>query len=184
MSQTPYLLGEKPQTLSRYAQTVLERSTRPKTSELALKKMELETQRQIERIRAQKELEIARLEAQAKKKRYEAEKELALQKIRAGHEERAADRRIVGWAIALGTLFLLLSLWVVMKLFKEYHAHKRRLEEDRMRHEKELKEKELQTRLVEKMFDALGSGQLDEEQKNRLLERLEAGPRHLPMIDK
>jgi hypothetical protein len=44
-----------------------------------------------------------------------------------------------------------------------------------------MREKELQARLAEKMFEALGSGNLTEEQQNRLLDSLANPNRQLPM---
>jgi hypothetical protein len=41
-----------------YAQRVLDRSTQPKIDELKLKKMELQTQKEIETLHAKKELEL------------------------------------------------------------------------------------------------------------------------------
>ncbi len=106
---------------------------------------------------------------------------MTLKKIQAQLEEILGDRKMVGWVIFLSALFLFLLLWVVVKLFREYQSHRRRLEEERMKHEKELQEKELQTRLAEKMFEALGSGNLTEEQQNRLLESLANPNRQIPL---
>ncbi|WP_457596120.1 hypothetical protein [Hydrogenimonas sp.] len=176
----PHILGQKPATVSTYAQRILENANRPRGEDAKIRRMELEAQREIERLKAEKELEIARLEAEAEKSKLLTEKELTLKKIQAQLEEIVGDRKLVGWVVALSALFLFLLLWVVVKLFREYHNHRRRLEEERMRHEKEMQEKELQARLAEKMFEALGSGHLDKEQQNRLLESLGHATRQLP----
>ncbi|WP_456449616.1 hypothetical protein [Hydrogenimonas sp.] len=176
-----HLLGERNQTLGTYARTVLENSTQPKTEEAKIRKMEIRTREKIERIRAEKELEIARMKAENERSKLLTEKELTLKKIQAQLEEVLGDRKMVGWVLFLSALFLFLLLWVVVKLFREYHSHKRRLEEERMKHEKELQEKELQARLAEKMFEALGSGNLTEEQQNRLLESLSNPNRQIPL---
>ena len=177
----PIVLGEKPQNVSTYAQRIVSNATQPKTVDLKAKKMELEAQKEIARLQAQKELEIARLKAEAEKSKVLSEKELTLKKIQMQLEQIVGDRKMVGWVIALSAIFLFVLLWVVVKLFREYHAHKKRLEEAKMRHEKELKEKEMQARLAEKMFEALGSGHLDKEQQNRLLDAIGQGVKHLPM---
>jgi len=179
--ERPRLLGEEKQTVGTYAQTILENSTQPKTEDAKIRRLELKTREKIERIRAEKELEIARMKAESEKSKILTEKELTIKKIQAQLEEILGDRKMVGWVIFLSALFLFLLLWVVVKLFREYQNHRRRLEEERMKHEKELQEKELQTRLAEKMFEALGSGNLTEEQQNRLLESLANPNRQIPL---
>jgi len=179
--ERPHLLGEEKQTVGTYAQTILENSTQPKTEDAKIRRLELKTREKIERIRAEKELEIARMKAESEHSKLLTEKELTLKKIQAQLEEILGDRKMVGWVIFLSALFLFLLLWVVVKLFREYQSHRRRLEEERMKHEKELQEKELQTRLAEKMFEALGSGNLTEEQQNRLLESLANPNRQIPL---
>ena len=170
-------VGEKPRVMGEkrkidYAQTILENSTRQKKADLEEKKMELKARQEIERIRAEKELQIARLKAESEQSKVLTEKELTLKKIQAKIEEIVGDRKIAGWVIALSALFLFLLLFVIVKLFSEYHKHKRRLEDERMRHEKEIEEKKLQARLAEKMFDTLASGNLNEEQQKRLLDTI------------
>ena len=177
----PVVFGQKKENLSTYAQTVLENSTQPKTPDARIRKMELKAQQEIERIRAEKELEIARLQAEREKMRAESEKETALKKIQAQLEEIVGERKLKGWVVFLSALFLFLLLWVVVKLVREYHRHRAKLEEECRRHEKEMQERELQARLAEKMFDALASGHLDKEQQNRLLDAVAGPDRQLPL---
>ena len=171
----PRIFGKVSHPLSGYAQKILENTNQPHTQDAKIRKMELEAQQKIERLKAEKELEIARLKAETEKSKLLTQKELTLKKLQAQLEEIVGDRKMVGWVIALTALFFFVLLWAVVKLFKEYQNHRRRLEEERMRHEKEMQEKELQARLAEKMFEALGSGHLTEEQQNRLLENF-VGP--------
>ncbi|WP_201352171.1 hypothetical protein [Hydrogenimonas urashimensis] len=177
--EAPRVMGE--QKKSEYARTILENATQPKTEDLKIKKMELKAREEIEKIRAQKELEIARLKAESEKSKLLTQKELTIKKIQTQLEEILGDRKMVGWVIALSALFLFLLLWVTVKLFREYQNHRKRLEEARMAHEKELKEKEIQARLAEKMFEALGSGNLTEEQQNRLLDSLAGANRQISL---
>ncbi|WP_456450917.1 hypothetical protein [Hydrogenimonas sp.] len=179
--QAPRVLGQQKPTVSGYAQRILENSTQPRTPDAKIRKMELKAQQEIERLKAEKELEIARLKAEAEKSKLLTQKELTLKKIQAQLEEIVGDRKLAGWVIALTALFFFLLLWVTVKLFREYQNHRKRLEEEKMRHEKEMQEKELQARLAEKMFEALGSGNLTEEQQNRLLDSLANPNRQLPM---
>ena len=165
-------MGQEQQKVT-YAKTILDHSVQPKTDDLKIKKMELKTEKEIETIRAQKELDIARLKAESEKSKIETEKEITLKQLQ-------ADRKMVGWVITLSALFLFLLLWVSIKLFREYQKYRLRLEEEKMRHQKEMQEKELQTRLVEKMFEALESGNLTEEQQNRLLESISNPNRQIP----
>ncbi|WP_353661593.1 hypothetical protein [Hydrogenimonas sp. SS33] len=181
--QRPILLGEKKSPVNSYAQTILENSTQPKTVDLKAKKMELKAQQEIERIKAEKELQIARLKAESEKAKVQGELTMTMKKLQARLEEVVGKRKIAGWVIFLSALFLFLLLWVVVKLFRDYHKHKLRLEEERMRHEKELQEKEVQTRLAEKMFDALASGNLTEAQQERLIETV-AGSKPLLTMKK
>ena len=176
----PVLFGQKKDNLSVYAQTVLENSTQPKTPDVRIRKMELKTQQEIERIRAEKELELARLQVEQEKVKTESEKETALKKIQAQLEEIVGERKLKGWIVFLSAIFLFLLLWVVVKLIREYHRHKAKLEEERRRHEKEMQERELQARLAEKMFDALAGGHLDQEQQNRLLDAVAGPDRQIP----
>ncbi|WP_300367231.1 hypothetical protein [Hydrogenimonas sp.] len=170
--QRPIVMGQEQQKVT-YAKTILDHSVQPKTDDLKIKKMELKTEKEIETIRAQKELDIARLKAESEKSKIETEKEITLKQLQ-------ADRKMVGWVITLSALFLFLLLWVSIKLFREYQKYRLRLEEEKMRHQKEMQEKELQTRLVEKMFEALESGNLTEEQQNRLLESISNPNRQIP----
>ncbi len=168
----PRVIGASSSPVSDYAKKILSNASQPHTDTAKIRKMELETQKEIEKLKAQKELEIARMKAEAERAKIMTEKELGLKQLQAKLEEIVGDRKMVGWVLFLSALFLFVLLWVVFKLVREYYAHKKRVEEERMRHEKELQEKELQARLAEKMFDALASGNLSETQQNRLLDSL------------
>jgi len=176
----PKILGQENSKLV-YAQRVLNRSTQPKTDELKLKKMELQTQKEIETLHAKKELEMARLKAQNEKSKMQIQKEIALKKIEMEREALFGDQKIKGWMIVLTALFLFSLIWIVYKLFKEYQRQKLRLFEERLRHERELHERELQAHLTEKMIEALGSGNLSEVQQQKLLETFAGSSRQLPM---
>jgi uncharacterized membrane protein len=165
-----FIYTQKP--LSAYAKTIVENATPPKTIDLKAKKMELAAKEELERIRAEKEIQIARLQAESEKRKLLTQKELTLKKINAEKEKSADDRKMTGWIIFWSLLAFLLLLYIFVKIFREYRQHKFRVHEDRLRHERELKEKEIQTRLAEKMFDTLASGQLNEEHQKRLLDAI------------
>jgi hypothetical protein len=168
----PHVLGQEPVTTGEYAQSIVDNAAQPKGEALKMKRLELKTQKEIERIRAEKELQIEKMRIESDRSQRDLEKELTLKKLEAEVEKSKGERTIQGWVVALTALFFFLLLWVGYKLFKEYQAYRLRLEEERIRHEKEMQEKELQSRLAEKMFEALGSGNLNEEQQNRLLDSL------------
>ncbi|BDY13077.1 hypothetical protein [Hydrogenimonas cancrithermarum] len=176
----PKVLGQENDKLV-YAQRMLNRSTQPKTDELKLKKMELQTRKEIEMLHAEKELEIARLKAQSEGSKFQTEKEIALKKVEMERELFLGDQKIKGWMIVLATLFLFLLVWIAYKLFRDHQRQKLRLFEERLRHEKELQERELQARITEKMIEALGSGNLSEVQQQKLLESFSGSNRNLPM---
>ena len=176
----PKILGQENSKLV-YAQRVLDRSTQPKIDELKLKKMELQTQKEIETLHAKKELEMARLKVQSERSKMQIQKEIALKKIETEREALFGDRKIKGWMVVLTALFLFSLIWIAYKLFKEYQRQKLRFFEERLRHERELQERELQAHLTEKMIEAHGSGNLSEVQQQKLLETFAGSSRQLPM---
>jgi hypothetical protein len=87
-------------------------------------------------------------------------------------------------------LFAFAALFVGYFIFKRYQAHKKELELERLRfekeaHEKELmiKEKEIQAQMAGKLIDAIASGNLSAEQEEKLLQIASSATKQLENKD-
>ncbi len=158
--------------IKNYAQNILlesQISSRSKEEaktkkELALIEMKKEIQK--EQIRSQTQIEIARLQ-----------KDKELQKTKMVVSSQKEEHEITKTALYIGSIFAAILLWLLYSIAKKSGEKRAELEQKRLQMEKELKEKELKTRLAEKMIDAISSGNLTKEQEEKLM--LLANPKNI-----
>jgi len=176
--------GQKPRLIDQenskksYAQTILGSSSKPKISDE--KRLELESKKEIAKIEMQKAIAIEKIKTEALKAKTLSEKEISLKQLEL-QKSKIEDSKIFNKWMILITIFAFITIvWLIYKLFKHHQATKLKIHREKIEAEKELKEKELQVRVVEKMIDAIGEGKLSEEQQKFLLESLNKSNKILP----
>ncbi len=167
--QKAQLMGREQQKID-YANTILKKRTKPDEKEL--KRMELESKKELAKIEMQKAIEVERLKAEAKKTEVLSQKEIELKKAELKKSEIENQKSAKGWIIALAALFFSVLLLVLYRLFREHQRIKLQLHKERMAHEASMKEKELRAKIAEKMIDAVGSGKLTPEQHEKLMDSM------------
>ena len=176
--------GQKPRLIDQenskksYAQTILGNSSKPKISDE--KRLELESKKEIAKIEMQKAIAIEKIKTEALKAKTLSEKEISLKQLEL-QKSKIEDSKVLNkWIITLTIIAFIVMIWLIYKLFKHYQAVKLKIHREKIEAEKELKDKELQVRVVEKMIDAMGEGKLSEEQQKLLLESLNKSSKILP----
>jgi len=176
--------GQKPRLIDQenskksYAQTILGSSSKPKISDE--KRLELESKKEIAKIEMQKAIEIEKIKAEVEKAKILNSKDKFLKEIEVQIDELKASKNFKFWIIFTTLVIFGIIVWLIYKLFKHHQATKLKIHREKIEAEKELKEKELQVRVVEKMIDAIGEGKLSEEQQKLLLESLNKSNKILP----
>ncbi len=160
-----------------YAKSILGQKSEPDPKEL--KKMELESQKEIAEIEMQKAIEVERVKAEVKKAELQSQKEIALKEAEIKKSRIENEKSSDNWFIILSIIFFSILTILLYRLFREHQRTKLQLHKERMAHEANMKEKELQAQIVQKLIDAAGSGKLTPEQHERLLESLNSS-RRLP----
>ncbi|BBG64707.1 hypothetical protein NNO_0006 [Hydrogenimonas sp.] len=168
--------NQKPRVIEReqgkidYAKSILGQKSRTEAKDL--KKMELESQKEIARIEMQKAIEVERVKAEAKKAEIQSRKEIELKKAELKKSEIEKERSENSLFVIVTVLFLAVLSTLLYRLFREHQRTKLQLHKERMAHEANMKEKELQAKIVEKLIEAAGSGKLTPEQHERLMNSL------------
>jgi len=175
--QKPRLIDQE-NTKRTYAQTILGSNAKPKVSDE--KRFELESKKEIAKIEMQKAIEIEKIKAEIEKAKILNSKDRFLKEIEVQIDELKASKNFRFWIIFTILVVFAILVWLVYKLFKHHQATKLRIHREKIEAEKELKEKELQVRVVEKMIDAMSEGKLSEEQQKFLLESLNKSNKILP----
>ncbi|WOE69993.1 hypothetical protein RZR97_00025 [Hydrogenimonas thermophila] len=176
--------GQKPRLIDQenskksYAQTILGSSSKPKISDE--KRLELESKKEIAKIEMQKAIEIEKIKAEVEKAKILNSKDKFLKEIEVQIDELKASKNFKFWIIFTTLVIFGVIVWLIYKLFKHHQATKLKIHREKIEAEKELKEKELQVRVVEKMIDAMGEGKLSEEQQKLLLESINKSSKILP----
>ena len=174
-NQKAGIMSREQQKIS-YANTILGKEKG--SDEKELKRLELESQKEIAKIEMQKAVELEKIRAEAKKSEVMSQKEIALKEAMLKEKELDDRRSSNNWYIALSITFFTVVTLLLYRLFREHQRTKLQLHKERMAHEAAMKEKELQTKILEKMLDAVGNGKLTPEQHERLLESISG--RQLP----
>jgi len=167
--QKPRLIDQE-NTKRVYAQTILSSSAKPKISDE--KRLELETKEKIAKIDMQKAIEIEKIKAEIEKERILNSKDRFLKEIQMQVDELKASKNFKFWIIFTIFAIFAILVWLVYKLFKHHQATKLKIHREKIEAQKELQEKELQVRVVEKMIDAMSEGKLSKEQQELLLESI------------
>ena len=160
-----------------YAKSILGQKSEPDPKEL--KKMELESQKEIAELEMQKAIEVERVRAEVKKAELQSRKEIALKEAEIKKSRIENEKSSDNWFIILSIIFFSILTILLYRLFREHQRTKLQLHKERMAHEANMKEKELQAQIVQKLIDAAGSGKLTPEQHERLLDSLNSS-RRLP----
>ena len=175
--QKPKLM-EQENSKKSYVNTILESSLKPKISND--KRFEFETKKEIAKIEMQKAIEIEKLRTEALKEKTLSEKEISLKKIELQKSKIDNLKRFDNWIILITIFAFITTVWLIYKLFKYQQTTKLKIHREKIEAKKELQEKELQVRVVEKMIDAISEGKLSEEQQKYILEVLNKSDKILP----
>jgi len=175
--QKPRLIDQE-NTKRTYAQTILGSSAKPKISDE--KRFEFESKEKIAKIEMQKAIEIEKIKAEIEKAKILNSKDRFLKEIEVQIDELKASKNFRFWIIFTILVVFAILVWLVYKLFKHHQATKLRIHREKIEAQKELKEKELQVRVVEKMIDAMSEGKLSEDQQKLLLESINKSNNLLP----
>jgi len=176
----PYLYGTTPANKTvNYKESVSEKK------ELA--QIDADTQQEIARINMQKEIEVQRLKNDVERQKAELETNSSIQKAviekevalsaqelsKNLHESQSAMQKwwLLGLLGALGIVLFFIYLMV-----QKRNAMQLRLQNEKLEHEKQLKEQEMRLNMAHKILDTLASGQVSQEQQERLLDALEQKP--------
>ena len=141
--------------------------------ELQKVKIEAETKKKIAEMEYKKAVDTKKIEKEAVE--VKATKEVEKEKVAVA--PKTLEAKVMEKMALYALLFGLAALIVGYLIFKRYQAHKKELELERLRaekeaHEKELmiKEKEIQAQMAGKLIDAIASGNLSKEQEEKLLQ--------------
>ena len=159
-NEHPKVLNQKSK--QKYANEILSSYTKNEQQnaklekEIALINMKKEIEK--EKIRAQKELEIAKIQKS---------KEVEKNKIHL--QEKKEENSITKIAIIIFSLISFAFLILLYFVIKKHHETKIAIEREKIRAQKEMKDKELKTQMATKLIDAMTSGKLTKEQEDKLL---------------
>jgi len=164
ISQKPKILGENSK--KEYAKNILSAYNKKDTEtnkltaqikkEIAM--IEMKKAIETEKIKAQKELQIAKIQ-----------KDKELEKSRLALEIKKEENSITKTAIVLIFLSILALLFLLFYLFRKHQETKIAIEREKIKAQKELKEKELKAKISEKLIEAIANKNLTKEQEERLL---------------
>ncbi len=174
--QKPRIMDQERQKID-YAKSILRQ--RVKSDVKNTKTLELESQKEIAKIEMQKAIEVEKIKAETKKAEILTKKEIAMKEAELKMSEIENKKSSNNWFMTLIVLLFSVFTIFIYRLFKEYQKTKLKLHKERMAHEANMKEKELQAQIVQKLIDAAGSGKLTPEQHERLLDSLNSS-RRLP----
>lgn len=159
--------GEKPRVLNQkpakeYAKEIMSSYKKKEEDNLKLKKeialIEYKKEVEKEKIKAQKELQIAKIQ-----------KDKELEKDRLDYEAKKEENSITKTAIIIISFISFAFLILLYYIFKRHHETKLAIEREKIKAQKEMKEKELKAQMATKLIDALTTGKLTKEQEDKLL---------------
>lgn len=165
-SQKPTILDSKKLV---YANTLIKNADKKNENSAN----ELETKKEIAQIEMKKEIESKKIEANAKIETAKIETEKELQKVKLQLKAKEKDNAITKIAITALIILSLGFMLLIYALFKKHQANKLYLEQERLKAQKELKEKELKAQMAQKVMDLIGNKDLTKEQQEKLLSLIE-----------
>jgi len=124
--------------------------------EIALINMKKDIEK--EKIKAQKEMNIAKIQ-----------KEKEIEKSRLQLEAKKEENSITKLSIAIFSVLGFSFLILLYILVKRHHETKIAIEKEKLKTQKEMKEKEIKAQMASKIIDAMASGKLTKEQEEKLL---------------
>ena len=142
-------------------------------NKIELAKIDAQTKIEVEKIKANKDVEVTKLKTQTQKELgiRTAATQLELKKIDAKREKENSYLKVIV-AVFFG-LIVLIILYVWSKHKKKKLELEILLEKERLIHNKELKERELQEQRLHKMIDLAADGKLPKEFEEKLLLQFE-----------
>ncbi len=132
-------------------------------------KIEAKTKKEIAMIEMKKAIETKKIESQAKVQMEKIKSQRELEKTKLELQAKSEANSITQTALILFAVLGFGVLILIYILFKRYQENKISIEREKMRLQKEMKEKEIKAKMAEKLIDALSSGNLTKEQEERLL---------------
>ncbi|WP_281951833.1 hypothetical protein [Nitrosophilus kaiyonis] len=124
--------------------------------EIALINMKKDIEK--EKIKAQKEMNIAKIQ-----------KEKEIEKSRLQLEAKKEENSITKLSIAIFSILGFVFLIFLYFLVKKHNETKIAIEKEKLKTQKEIKEKEIKAQMASKIVEAIASGKLTKEQEEKLL---------------
>ncbi|WP_187647711.1 hypothetical protein [Nitrosophilus labii] len=161
-NQKPIVLDNKKQ---RYANEILSAEIISEKNS----KIEAKTKKEIAMIEMKKAIETKKIESQAKVQMEKIKSQRELEKTKLELQAKSEANSITKTAVILFAILGFGVLILIYILFKKYQENKISIEREKMRLQKEIKEKEIKAKMAEKLIDALSSGNFTKEQEEMLL---------------
>ena len=150
------------------------------TKEVQLRKLDLETQKELALLNSKKELAEIEKAKEIEKIRIEAELQrqkvlLAQQKIQAEYDQKIREQEqqdsleLKRYLILSMTILFALMIYFGYYYFKKKREDKLRAYNDNLAKYMQAKENEARVKIAKKMLDAISSGNLDKNQENLLI---------------
>jgi len=162
--QKPKILGENSK--KEYAKNIL--STYNK-KDIKTDKLEAQTKKEIAMIEMKKTIETEKIKAQKELQIAKIQKDKELEKSKLELEVKKEENSITKTAIIMVSLLSLALLFLLFYLFSKRQETKIAIEREKIKAQKELKEKELKAKMAEKLIEAIANGKLTKEQEDKLI---------------
>jgi large-conductance mechanosensitive channel len=154
------------------------------TEKRELAQIDAKTKEEIARIDMQKAIEVQKLKSSAEVQKATLEqnssiekakinKEVALSEQALTKELHASDSSMQKWWLLAVIVGLIIVLFFIYLMVRKRHTLQMQLQNEKLEHEKQLKEQEMRMHMANKILDTLSSGKISQEQQNRLLNALE-----------
>ena len=122
----------------------------------------------------EKEIKTKEIESKAKIEIEKIKSKSQLQKTKLLASAQQEINSITKIAILIASFIAFGVMILIFYIFKRYQENKTTLEREKMRLEKELREKELKTQMAQKLIETLANSNLTKEQQERLISLIDS----------
>jgi len=167
------LQSEKEKEAKRVEQKAIFDKKVSESKEIQLKKLDLQTQKELAVLNSKKEL--AEIEKAKELEKVRIEAELQKQKIQVAFEQKVREQEQQDSLELKRYLILSLTIILALLIYFAFQYYKRKREDkliaynDNLEKYLKAKENEARVKIAEKMLDAISSGKLDKQQENQLI---------------
>jgi Tfp pilus assembly protein PilE len=150
---------------------ISEAKTQKEIQEMKLqqKKLEVEGKKEIAKIEMEKEIELQKIKSGNETLKTNVQKEIGLKENVLKIKQLDNNLYLTITIIVVSVLGFIALIYIVYKIYKKSQESKVQMHKERMEHEKEIKNKELQMEVVGKIVDKLSDKNLTRGDKDKLL---------------